>query len=112
VAGKWDLVRINKMSEKPAYRWHVVVTYRSDNDPLDLEHTLEELAELHDLAERGPAVQLITITRINHVTATDLTVEQAEKLLAGRRRRNQLTLSADSIALPEPNSLMSAVIIL
>ena len=64
-------------------RWHAVVHYRTENGTLDVEHDLEELGELHDLIELGPhwdTIARIEVARVNHCTATDLTVEQAAEL--------------------------------
>jgi hypothetical protein len=36
------------------FRWRVLATYRTDQGPLEVEHFVEELAELHALIERGP----------------------------------------------------------
>lgn len=65
-------------------RWHAEVSYRTDkpNNFLLVEHDLSELADLHDLIERGPhwdTVEEITITRVNHSTGKDLTIEEAKK---------------------------------
>ena len=35
-------------------RWIATVIYRGDLGPIDVEHHVEELSELHDLVERGP----------------------------------------------------------
>ena len=35
-------------------RWKATLIYRTDNGPVDVEHTFEELEELHDIVERGP----------------------------------------------------------
>jgi hypothetical protein len=43
------------MSEGPkVFRWLATVTYRSDSSPIEVEHQFEEIADLHDLVERGP----------------------------------------------------------
>jgi len=59
-------------------RWRATVFYRTDNGPADVEYDLSELAELHNRVERGPhwdTIIKIEIVRINHSTASDLTVE-------------------------------------
>jgi hypothetical protein len=64
-------------------RWRATVYYRTDSGVLDIEHGLEELADLHLAVENGPhwdTVEKIEIVRINHVTDPDLTVEAAAKL--------------------------------
>ena len=62
------------------YRWRAVVIYRTDAGPLDVEHFLEELHELHDRVEGGPhwdTIQRIEVQRINHCEDVHLTVERA-----------------------------------
>ena len=47
-------------------RWTATVTYRTNSGPLEVEHDLSELTDLHDLIERGPhwdTISLILITR-------------------------------------------------
>lgn len=64
-------------------RWQATVHYRTDHGTADVVHDLEELADLHDLVERGPhwdTIEYISIIKINHSTSETLTVEQAEKL--------------------------------
>lgn len=59
-------------------RWHAVVTYRLSAGPVDIEHDLVELDELHDLIERGPhwdAIIEIRVTRAEQ--GLTLTVEEA-----------------------------------
>lgn len=36
------------------HRWKAVATYRTEHGNVDVEHSFEELEELHDLIERGP----------------------------------------------------------
>jgi hypothetical protein len=46
-------------------RWHATITYRTAHGPAAVEHTFEEIEELHDLVERGPdwnSVLCITVT--------------------------------------------------
>ena len=70
--------------ETPLIRWHADVHYRTfDDGPLLVEHDFEELAELHERIELGPhwdTIEKIEVFRVNQITATDLTVEQAERL--------------------------------
>lgn len=50
-----------------ADRWMATVWYRTDAGVIDVEHTFEELSDLHDLIEAGPdfyAIDRIEI-RIN-----------------------------------------------
>jgi len=35
-------------------RWWAEITYRTDKGPCTVEYEMEELAELHDIIERGP----------------------------------------------------------
>lgn len=63
-------------------RWTAVVTYRTNNGPVDVEHEIEELEDLHDLIERGPdwnTIVSIVIT-YNRQHYDGLTVEQSEEL--------------------------------
>jgi hypothetical protein len=48
--------------EREHFRWLARVTYRSQSGPVGVDHHLEELAELYDIVERGPAWS--TIERI------------------------------------------------
>lgn len=46
-------------------RWRAVVTYFSEDGNVDVEHFIEELADIHDVIERGPnwyAIKDIVIT--------------------------------------------------
>jgi len=64
-------------------RWHAIAHYRTDNGTLDVHHDLEELAELHDLIEKGPhwdTIAKIEVFRVDHVTAEDLTVEASAEI--------------------------------
>ena len=60
-------------------RWKATLIYRTDNGPVDVEHTFEELEELHDIVERGPDWNsLIKITvELERVSTPGLTVEKA-----------------------------------
>lgn len=62
-------------------RWNAVIHYRTGPEEyLEVEHTIEELHELHDLVERGPdwdTISEIRITRIPLAGREGLTVEQA-----------------------------------
>lgn len=49
-------------------RWHAVVHYRTENGTSEVEHDVEELAELHDLIELGPhwdTIARIEVLRVN-----------------------------------------------
>jgi hypothetical protein len=64
-------------------RWLAVIVYRTDAGLNPVAHDLEEIADLHELVERGPhwdTIDEIVIQRINHSTAASLTVEGAAKL--------------------------------
>lgn len=64
-------------------RWKATVTYRTNNGPLDVEHSFEELFELHDLIERGPhwdTIERIVVKLARPADARDLTIEVAETL--------------------------------
>lgn len=61
--------------------WRVLILYRSDNGPVEVEHHIQEIAGLHDLVERGPhwdTISRILVTRAN-APADDvgLTLEMA-----------------------------------
>lgn len=45
-------------------RWTATVTYLGDDGPVDVPHDLTEIADLHDLVERGPDWRAITEIRI------------------------------------------------
>lgn len=62
-------------------RWHAVVTYRTKNGPNPVEHDLAELADLHNLVERGPHWDTIEEIKITRITSEDpaMTVEEAER---------------------------------
>ena len=55
-----------------------------DAGPLDVEHMLEELCDLHDLIQTldltGTRSKKVEVFRVNHITAEDLTVERAKEL--------------------------------
>ena len=64
-------------------RWHVTLIYRTENGPLDIEHHIDEVADVDDLIESGPHWDTLIeckIVRINHVHSETLTVEGAEQL--------------------------------
>lgn len=62
-------------------RWRATVLYRSDAGPIDVEHMLHELDELHDLVELGPSWDAIEYIEIRLIPRRPkLTIEQAEKL--------------------------------
>lgn len=63
-------------------RWRAVALYRTANGSIDVEHFFDEIADLHDLIERGPHWDTLiscTITR-NHLVRESLTLEEAETL--------------------------------
>jgi hypothetical protein len=64
-------------------RWEATITYRTDDGQVDVTHDLEEIADLHELVERGPhwdTIERIVVVRVNHVTSVDLTIDRAEEL--------------------------------
>jgi hypothetical protein len=64
-------------------RWHATIYYRTDSGFTDVEHDLDEIADLDPLVERGPhwdTIDKIVVERVNHNTAPNLTIEQAEKM--------------------------------
>ena len=62
-------------------RWTATITYRTDNGPLAIEHSFEEIEDLHDLVERGPDWNTIEriVVRLARRLEPGLTVEQAER---------------------------------
>lgn len=61
-------------------RWVATIFYRSEPEPIEVIHDLQELQELHDLVERGPS--WFAIDRIEiRLQGQDglLTLEQAER---------------------------------
>lgn len=61
-------------------RWRAVVTYRSAVGPVDVEHWLDELADLHDLVEAGPhwdCIEGIAVERVNPISP-GLSLETAD----------------------------------
>ena len=74
--------------EKPeatTARWKATIYYRSEAAGLvDVEHGIEEIADLHDIVERGPnwhTIERIEIVLDRYVEAVaDLTIEQADTL--------------------------------
>lgn len=66
----------------PTARWGVTLFYQSAGDYLLREvHQIVELADLHDIVERGPhwdTIFRIEIERLN--LAKPLTMQEAEKL--------------------------------
>ena len=59
-------------------RWKVVATYRSESGPIDVQHDIQELHELHDLIELGPDWNsLVVITLADKSSA--VSVEEAAR---------------------------------
>jgi hypothetical protein len=60
----------------------VTITYRTDNGPLDVEHDIEEIEDLHDIVERGPHWDTVIEIRIVRDVPIQgpLTVEGSERL--------------------------------
>ena len=72
-----------ELSTETSFRWKAVITYRTDGGPVEVEHDLMELSDLHDLVEHGPhwdTVIQVVVTRANHITSPTLTVEEADLL--------------------------------
>lgn len=64
-------------------RWKAVATYRSDHGQIDVEHEFEEIADLHDILERGPDWSClidVRITLARDFYAGTLTIERAKDL--------------------------------
>lgn len=67
------------MTEPP--RWQAVVHYRSETGLVDVAHDIEEIADLHDLIERGPdwrAIDRIEF-RLIRTDEPGLTIEQSAR---------------------------------
>jgi hypothetical protein len=61
-------------------RWDATITYQTENGPLLVEHSMQELEELHWLVEHGPdwtTIQSIAIRPVRP-TAPNMMLEQAE----------------------------------
>lgn len=64
-------------------RWTATVYYRAAAGLVDITHDLVEIADLHDLVERGPhwdTIERIVVIRAIAGEPSTLTVEEAEKL--------------------------------
>lgn len=64
-------------------RWAATVHYRGDAGLVDVTHDIDEIADLHDLVERGPhwdAIDRITVVRAVVGAPLTLTIEEAAKL--------------------------------
>lgn len=64
------------------YRWRAVATYRTENGPVDLIHSFEELAELEEKIENGPdwnTLEKIVVT-LGRVSNPGLTVEESFRI--------------------------------
>ena len=71
------------MTDLPPFRWIVRIIYRTENGTNEVEHHVEEIADAHDLVERGPdwhAIEQIVITLNPRRAAYVATVEQAERM--------------------------------
>lgn len=72
-----------KLEAPPLTRWHASITYRGNMGPVEVEHDLAEISGLDPLIERGPhwdTIDRVVISRVNHSTISDLTIEEAAKL--------------------------------
>lgn len=64
-------------------RWRAVIEYRSATGVIDVQHDFEEIADLHDLIERGPdwgAIIKCTITLNRDLHDGLMTIEEAARL--------------------------------
>lgn len=64
-------------TEATIARWRAVITYRSENGPVDVEHAMTELDEIWELVERGPdwnTIENINIT-LDLVSLPGMTLE-------------------------------------
>jgi hypothetical protein len=62
-------------------RWKALCLYRTEAGMVDVEHQFEEIADLHNLIERGPhwgTLMSCTIT-LNDPSYAWLTIEEASK---------------------------------
>ena len=62
-------------------RWLAVITYRSENGFVDVDHHIEEIEDLHDIVERGPnwyAIEKIELRLLPSAVAP-MTLEQAAR---------------------------------
>ena len=60
-------------------RWKAVITYRIDTGLMDVEHSFEEIEELHDIVEHDPdwnCIVSIVIT-LRRVKSPGQTLERA-----------------------------------
>ena len=68
-------------------RWRAVIHYRSKNGLIDLEHFFEELAELHDIVERGPSFCAIEKVEIRcMLMLTDCARRRSRRLPTSKSR--------------------------
>ncbi len=62
------------------HRWTATVVYRTTNDPVVVEHKLEEIEDLQKWIDFGPhwdTIIEIRIIHVNHSLSETLTLEQA-----------------------------------
>lgn len=60
-------------------RWRATVYYRTARGTVDVSHDLSELADLHNLVERGPHWDTIERVEITRSVSSRLTVEEAAR---------------------------------
>src|ERR1700744_1401100 len=63
-AGRFAARRSSFLGTIMMKRWYATITYQTEKGPLSVEHSLEELEELHWLGEHGPdreTIESITI---------------------------------------------------
>lgn len=65
-------------------RWKAIAVYRTENGPVDVEHYVEEITDLHTLIERGPhwgaLIECVITLNRTHPDDDGLTIEKAEAL--------------------------------
>ncbi|MEC5289412.1 MULTISPECIES: hypothetical protein [unclassified Aurantimonas] len=71
------------MNDNAPARWKATIIYRTENGPVDVEHTFEEIEALHGIIERGPhwdAIVRCTVVLNRQVESRTMTVEEAARL--------------------------------
>lgn len=75
-------MKAGKQNSIEVPRWKAVVTYRSENGPIDVLHYFDEIEDLAELIENGPHWDTIErcVIKLNQVLEPGLTIEAAELL--------------------------------
>ena len=64
-------------------RWIAVITYRTETGPVEVDHHVEEIEDLHMLVERGPdwnaIIKIEIVLNPKRVVFLGSTVEESEK---------------------------------